>query len=229
MNRKKVCVLLPTLNEAASIGQVIDEIPADKIINNGYDLDILVVDGQSKDNTVEIAKSKGARVIIEPAAGKAAAIHYAFTHIDADYIIMLDSDYTYPTKYIPDMVEKLQKYPVVIGSRLKGKREKGALCLRNLIGNYMLTLLANILYLKNISDLCTGYWGFRKEVIEQLELDSVGFQLEADFLVQISKKGINIGEIPVEYRQRIGKAKLSGWKDGFNIALFLIRKRFKRK
>jgi dolichol-phosphate mannosyltransferase len=141
---------------------------------------------------------------------------------------MLDGDYSYPTTYIPEMLNLLKDYPVVVGSRLKGKREKGAIRRLNFIGNYLLTWLANILYGTRISDVCTGYWGFRREVIQNLILNSEGFQFEAELLTQIAKKGYTIGEIPILYRRRQGKAKLSGLKDGAKIAWFLIVKRFNR-
>ena len=116
------------------------------------------------------------------------------------------------------MLEVLKEYPVVIGSRLKGKRQKGALRRFNLIGNHLLTVLANLLYGTRISDLCTGYWGFRREVIQNLNLTSDGFQLEAELLTQLAKKGYKIGEIPILYRARTGKAKLSILRDGLRIA-----------
>jgi hypothetical protein len=139
---------------------------------------------------------------------------------------MLDGDYTYSGAYIPAMLKVLQKYPVVIGSRLRGKREKGALKKVNFIGNHLLTAFANILYGTRISDLCTGYWGFKREVIQNLNLTSEGFQLEAELLIQVAKKGYKIGEVPILYRCRAGKAKLSGVKDGIKIARFLFSKKF---
>ena len=69
---------------------------------------------------------------------------------------------------------------MVLGSRLKGQREEGAMSRLNMVGNHLLALLANILYGTRISDPCTGYWGFRGEVPKSLKLDAVGFELEAN-------------------------------------------------
>ena len=136
-------------------------------------------------------------------------------------------DYTYPATYIPEMLGILVKgYPVVIGSRLKGGQEKGALKKLNIVGNKLLTWMANSLYRSNISDLCTGFWGMRGEIIPNLELMADGFQLEAELFTQMSKKGYEIAELPTFYRCREGKAKLSGLKDGFKIGWMLIKKRF---
>ncbi len=223
---KKVCIVLPTLNEAASIGNVIEEIPQRALEEKGYHVDVLVVDGNSTDLTMKIAQEKGARILVEPRRGKGRAIRTALEEVNADYIFMLDGDYTYPTTYIPEMLDILKKYPVVIGSRLKGKRQKGALRRLHLLGNHLITLFANILYGTRISDLCTGYWGFRREVVQNLDLTCDGFQLEAELLTQLAKKGYKIGEVPIVYRVRTGKAKLRVLKDGMKIARMLITKRF---
>lgn len=228
MENGTICIILPTLNEEPTIGKVIDEIPRAELEKAGYRVEMLVVDGGSTDRTVEIARSRGVRVIIEPRPGKGRAMRTAFDTVKADYVFMLDGDYTYPATYIPEMLELLKKYPAVIGSRLRGVREDGSMRRVNTIGNYGLTLLANILYMTRISDLCTGYWGFRGDVIKNLHLTSDGFQIEAELFIQLRKNGYKIGELPVNYRCREGKAKLSGLKDGIAIGRFLISERFSK-
>jgi dolichol-phosphate mannosyltransferase len=228
MERETICIILPTLNEEPTIGKVIDEIPRAELEKAGYRVELLVVDGSSTDRTVEIAQSRGVKVLIEPRRGKGRAMRTGLDIVKADYVFMLDADYTYPATYIPQMLELLKKYPAVIGSRLKGKREVGSMRRFNTIGNFFLTGLANVLYLTRISDLCTGYWGFRGDVIRNLRLTSDGFQFEAELLIQLRKKGYKIAELPVNYRNREGKAKLSGLKDGIAIARFLLIKRFSR-
>lgn len=225
MATKNVCIILPTLNEALSIGNVIEEIPRRALEEQGYRVDILVVDGNSTDPTIQIARDKGARILIEPRRGKGRAIRTALEKTQADFVFMLDGDYTYPTTHIPAMLAVLQDYPVVIGSRLKGKRQEGALRTLNLFGNHLLTWMANILYGTRISDLCTGYWGFRREVVQNLNLTSDGFQLEAELLTRLAEKGYKIGEVPILYRSRAGKAKLHVLKDGIGIARLLIVRR----
>lgn len=225
--KRNISIILPSLNEELTIGKVIDEIPRQALEGEGYQVEVLVVDSNSSDQTRQIAQAKGARVMIEPRIGKGRAVRTALASLKADFVFMLDADYTYPATYIRDMLKILcQDYPVVIGSRLKGRREKGAMKRLNLIGNLLLSLMASVLYRTRISDLCTGYWGIRGEVIPRLRLLADGFQFEAELFTQLAKKGYRIAEVPVYYRRREGKTKLSNLKDGIKIGWMLIARRF---
>ena len=228
MRQKDVCIILPALNEETTIGKVIDEIPREVMERKGYRVETIVVDNDSTDRTKEIAEEKGAKVITEPSRGKGRAIRTAFKSVSGDFIFMLDADYTYPATYIPEMLELLEGgYDVVLGSRLKGRIEEGAMSRLNLVGNHLLALLVNILYGTRISDLCTGSWGFRGEVIKELKLDAVGFEIEANMLIETARKGYRIGELPIHYRRRQTRAKLRSLRAGFRIGRTLIGKRFR--
>lgn len=225
---KRVSIILPALNEEDTIGMVIDEVPKVDMEGKGYQVEIVVVDNNSTDRTREIAEAKGAKVIVEPVKGKGRAVRTAFESVDGDFMFMLDADYTYPATYIPQLLEVLEEgCDVVIGSRLKGQREEGAMRRLNLVGNHLLVLMANILYGTRVSDLCTGYWGFNAKVIDDLKLDAVGFELEANMFVEIAKKGYRIAEVPIFYRRRPTQAKLGSLKDGLRIGRTLIKKRFR--
>jgi glycosyltransferase involved in cell wall biosynthesis len=227
VTKKGVSVIIPALNEEETIGRVIDEVPKEDMEQSGYRVELLVIDNDSTDRTKEVAEEKGARVIVEPVRGKGKAIRTAFESVSGEFIFMLDADYTYPATHIPEMLKVLEEgCDVVLGSRLKGRMEKGAMSRLNLVGNHLLAFLANMLYGTEISDLCTGYWGFRRKVIKELELDAIGFELEANMLTEIAKKGYRIGEVPVNYRRRATSPKLGSLKDGFRIGRTLIRKRF---
>lgn len=227
MSLPRVTIIIPTLNEAETIGKVIDEIPRQAMEQAGYEVEVMVIDGGSTDGTREIAAEKGVRVIIEPRLGKGRAMRTALEMTQADFIFMLDGDYTYPPSYIVKMLELLrQTYPVVVGSRLRGQIEKGGMSRLNRIGNHLLTLLANILYQTRLSDLCTGYWGLRGEVIPNLSLLADGFDFEAELFGQLAKKGYQIGEVPIYYRRRQTPPKLRSIRDGLKIGWSLITKRF---
>lgn len=225
---KEVSIIFPALNEEETIGKVIDEVPVEEIEGRGYRAEIIVVDNGSTDKTREIAEAEGARVITEPRRGKGRAIRTAFELVGGDFVFMIDADFTYPATYIPQMLGLLEgEYDVVLGSRLKGQREEGAMTRLNLVGNLLLALLADLLYRTRISDPCTGYWGFRGEVARNLKLDAVGFELEANMLIEIAKKGYRIGEVPIYYRRRPTPTKLRSLRTGYRIGRTLIKKRFR--
>lgn len=225
---KQVSVIFPALNEEETIGKVIDEVPVREMEESGYLVEIVVVDNGSTDKTTEIAAAKGARVISEPRRGKGRAMQTAFNSVQGDFVFMLDADFTYPATYIPQTLKLLEdKYDVVLGSRLKGEMEDGAMARLNLVGNYLLASLANLLYSSGISDMCTGYWGFRGEVAKNLDIDAIGFELEANMLIEATKKGYRIGELPIHYRRRGTPTKLHALKHGLKIGRTLIRKRWR--
>jgi dolichol-phosphate hexosyltransferase len=226
---KEVCIILPALNEEESIGRVIDEIPREEMGRRGYKHRVVVVDNGSDDKTSEISRAKGAEIIVEPLRGKGRALRTAFKRCSGDFVFIIDSDYTYPATHIPEMLEKLEAgYDVVMGSRLKGQMRKGAMSKLNQVGNRLLALMTNILYGTNISDPCTGCWGMKGKVVNDLELDAVGFEIEVDMLAQIARDGYKITEIPIEYRRRETPPKLSSLRDGFRIGRMLLRKRFRQ-
>ena len=222
---KRVAFVIPTLNEASSIGTVLDRIPIDDLRKEGYDTAVYVIDGLSVDNTRDLAAEKGAELILEKRKGKGAALQKAFKSVTADYVIVSDGDNTYPLEVTPKMVRLLQSSDVVIGSRLKGSIEPGAMTTLNVFGNTLLTLLARLLFNSKISDLCTGLWGYRGYVIRNLELSAAGFAIEADMFAECAEKGFDIAEIPITYGARgESYAKLSSLRDGVRIAAFLFRK-----
>ena len=224
---KKVSIVLPALNEEESVGKVIDEIPVEELEAKGYQTEIIVVDNGSTDKTAEIAAAQGAKVISEPNRGKGRAIRTGFEAVSGDFVFMLDSDFTYPAGYITQMVELLESgYDVALGSRLNGAVEHGAMKRLNLIGNHLLAFLANLLYGTRVSDLCTGLWGFKIEVLRSLNLDAVGFELEANMLIEVAKRKYRVGEVPIQYRKRATASKLGSIKSGWRIGRKLIVSRF---
>lgn len=227
---KEVCVILPALNEVGTIGKVIDEIPREEMERRGYRTNILVIDNGSRDGTGEVAREKGARVIVEPRRGKGIAIRTAFEALSGDFVFILDADYTYPATHLSEMLEVLEDgYDVVIGSRLKGQMSEGAMSTLNRVGNRLLALMTNVLYGTKISDPCTGCWGLKREVAEGLELKARGFDIEVNMLTEMARNGCRITEVPITYRRRLSPPKLRSLRDGFRISRMLVRNRFRRK
>jgi glycosyltransferase involved in cell wall biosynthesis len=219
-----VAVIIPTLNEGRSIGKVIDGVPVADLSKNGLKTTVYVIDGRSIDNTKDIATKKGAKIILENRLGKGAAVQKAFKSVTADYEIMVDGDNTYPIEMATEMVRLLKKNDVVIGSRLKGVIEPGAMTRLNVAGNVLLSLLAWVLFGVHVSDVCTGFWGYRNDAIRRLELTAPGFEIEADMFAECARRGLQIAEIPIHYRAREDRPKLSSLRDGIKIGLFLCKR-----
>ncbi len=220
-----VAVLIPTLNEEGAIGNVIDRIPVGELASAGYETVVYVIDGDSKDNTQRRARERGATIIPANRSGKGAAMQQAFASIQANYFIMIDGDNTYPPERIVDFVHLLHTYDVVLGSRLKGRIEEGAMTRTNALGNRMLTLIARTLFGGDITDLCTGFWGYRSDVIQAMELAAEGFEIEADMFVECALQGFRMGELAIDYSRRVDQPKLSSISDGFRIGAFLLKRR----
>jgi len=230
MSTRKISVILPALDEEKTIGQVIDAIPVEQLKAAGYSVDITVVDGHSKDMTSVIAKQRGARLLVQHGHGKGDAVKSAFEDFDGDYLFMMDADHTYPGDKIPDMLHYLEEdvYDVVMGSRLSGSIQPGAMSRLNYLGNLVLTETANMLYPaeRPITDVCTGMWGFDRETIEHLaSLNSTNFEIEAEIYAKCVRGGYRVGEIPIQYNRRISPAKLSSLKDGTKIFWRLLKER----
>ncbi len=228
VSQPEILIILPTLNEEPTIGRVIDEIPRKALEGAGYKVRLLVVDGNSTDRTREIARKKGADIIVERRRGKGVAVSQALASAEADFVFMLDADYTYPAGYIPDMLKLLESHQAVIGSRMRGRREKGAMSRLNLVGNYLLSLIATVFYGKRISDVCSGFWGLRGEVIKNLKLRATAFDLEAEIFSQMARRGYKLAEVPVNYRRRHSPPKLRSLRDGTRIGWALVTRRFRR-
>jgi len=217
---KTVSIIVPTLNEAEAIKEVVDGIPTNELKKRGFQVEVLVVDGGSTDGTVKEVEDLDVKVIEED-DGKANAVRRGFDAAYGDYLFLIDGDGSYPAERIVDMVELLEEcYDMVLGSRFAGVIDKGAMSFRNKIGNKILTWMGNKFYETSVSDLCTGLRGLKAD-----ELNSIpgeGFEIEAGIHMVMSDKRIK--EIPIEYEKRKGKSKLHLW-DGFKIAWRLLKGR----
>jgi glycosyltransferase involved in cell wall biosynthesis len=220
-----VSFIIPAYNEEESIGPLL------KTIKTIYkDSKILVIDNNSIDKTAEIASNLGVEVIFEEKQGKAHAMRTGFKHSNSKYVVMMDADNTYDPADAKKLIAPLKNGEVdlVLGSRLNGNKEKGAISKRNIIGNYILSLLASLFY-HPVSDVCTGYWAFNYKVIDYLRdigLECSGFEMEAEMFAKISKGKFRISEIPITYKTRLDKPKLKSFSDGFKIFKTLLKHKF---
>lgn len=207
-----ITVIIPTLNEEKTIGEVID-----RFKRIGYN-DILVIDGNSTDKTREIAREKGAKVVVQSGKGKGQAIAEAFEIVESDVVVLIDGDGT----YLPEEVDKLLK-PIltnkaehVIGNRF-ANYEKDAFTRLNLIGNKIINFLFRICYGVEVHDILSGYRALTREVYKNVELKKHGFEIETELTVETLAKGFRIAEVPITYKKRKGRTKLKPIRDGIKI------------
>lgn len=217
-NKDEVCILIPTLNEGPTIGNVVQEFRA-----LGY-THILVIDGKSTDNTVKSAREAGANVRTQSGKGKGNAIIEAFEVIEQPYILMLDGDGTYSAKDAEKMLTPLfLGFDQVIGDRLINA-EEGSFSRLNLFGNHMLNLLFKIAHSRDLHDILSGYRAFTKLAIQQMHLKEKGFEIETEISVESVRNGQRVMVVPIKYSQRPGTAtKLSPFHDGIKIVSTIYR------
>ncbi len=221
-------ILLPALNEEHGVAAVLNRIPWRHLEAQGIASRITLLDGRSRDRTRTVAHKLGAEIFVQKGRGKGAAFREFIPKIRERYTLFLDSDGTYPPEVIPHFVEQLRAGDrVVVGSRLLGSIENGAMSRTNHLGNRILSLLASTLFRVPISDVCSGMWGFDSELLKSFKLESDGFELEAELFAECALRGIPIKEIPIPYQRRIGEPKLQV-REGVRIALALLRKRLTR-
>lgn len=225
----EVTFVLPALNEGRGIGSVLDRIPVSEFERMGYRVNVWVLDGRSTDATVEVARSKGAKVMFQQGRGKGRAVSQAFKTIRSDYVFMLDADNTY------DPIDTLRMMPlledghdVVMGSRLEGSIVDDAMTKRNMLGNKLISSAASVLYGHSVSDLCTGFWGFKGKVLHNLTIEAKGFELEAQLFSRCMRSKLVIGEVPISYGCRNGDpTKLKSFSSGARIFWTLFWERMR--
>ncbi|MHA1130635.1 MAG: glycosyltransferase family 2 protein [Candidatus Helarchaeota archaeon] len=221
--RFTLSIILPALNEAPAIQKVIDEIKQLTLPNT----EILLIDGCSSDGTVQIARKRRIKILIEPKKGYGAAILKGIKNAQGQIIVIMDSDYTYPSYSIPQLIAPIlnNRADLVLGNRLR-TISSTSMKTSHIVGNKILSLIFNILFKNKIQDTQTGFRAFKKNSFQRLKCRSRGIFLPTEILIQALKFNLIIDEQPITYRPRIGSSKLNPIKDGLVILLKMIIYRF---
>lgn len=200
-------VMVPTLNEEGGIRRVLESMPEN--------FAVLVVDGGSTDGTVEAAERRHAHVITQKfGKGKGCGIRTGmefFLSTNYDVLCVIDGDGSNDPAELPKMIKVLEdkNADVVLGSRTRGRKEKGAMGPVTFISNLFVSLLLGLRFLRIFTDVQTGYWTFNRKAVEMLypSLKSKRFEIEMEMFVRTLKAGLRCFEVPVIYRKRVGKTK----------------------
>lgn len=224
MEKGKLSVVIPTMNEEKSVGLVIEEVR--KAVGPSRQLEILVVDTDSKDRTREIAAGLGATVVDEPRRGYGRAYKTGFERASGEYIATLDADMTYPASDIPDLLEKLEKESLdFITTNRFASMAKGAMGAKHRFGNWVLSATTRVLFRVRIKDSQSGMWVLRRSCLEKLDVQSDRMSFSEELKIEAFRK-LRAIEVPITYRARVGEVKLQSWSDGFGNLKYLFKKRF---
>ena len=204
-----IAVVIPACDEEEAIGKVLQDIP-------DIAQQIVVVDNGSSDRTAEVARRLGAHVVGEPRRGYGQACLAGIAQLDCpDIVVFLDGDYS---DYPEDMTALVNPLvaghaDMVIGSRVLGQREKGALLPQARFGNWLATFLIRLLFGVTFTDL-GPFRALRYDALMRLEMQDRNFGWTAEMQVKAARLGLRTAEVPVRYRRRIGTSKITGTLSG---------------
>ena len=222
-NGLRVGVVIPARNEEDNLARVLS-----RLRDLGY-LDILVIDGNSKDKTVEVAKNCGARVVFQNGDGKGDAVRQVFNdgHLDVDVVALMDADGSMVPEEIPSLIGALNSgADLVKGSRFRKGGYTYDMSFIRRFGNLLFLTLVNVLWGTRYTDICYGFGVFTKKAIREMApvLKSPNFEIETEIFIKAKKLGLKVKEVPsVELRREYGKSNLNAFRDGLRILATIVR------
>jgi len=202
----RIAVVIPALDEEAAIGVVVREVSRDLVG------EIIVVDNGSTDRTAEVARAGGATVIREPVRGYGAAcLAGALAARDADILVFLDGDRSDDPAEMPVVLRPIVegRADLVVGSRVDGQTEEGAMTSQQRFGNRLVTWMLRLLYGLTLTDI-GPFRAIRAPVLRDLGMEHQTYGWPVEMIVKAAKKGYRVVNVPVSCRKRIGRSKVSG-------------------
>ncbi len=225
----RIVVIIPALDEERSLPGVLAEIP------RPLASEIVVVDNGSRDRTAEVARTAGATVLHEPRAGYGQACLTGIAYLakePPDIVVFVDGDYSDRAAEMHGLVRPLieGRADFVIGSRVLGRRERGALAPHARWGNWLATRMIQILYGYRFTDL-GPFRAIRYETLLALDMEDRDYGWTAEMQAKAARSGVRATEVPVSYHRRIGKSKITGTVKGtvmagYKILTTILRVRF---
>ena len=205
----KLTVLIPVYNEESSVAELIDHVRAVPI-----DKEVIVVDDNSSDNTLEVVRSiPGLRVFTHQTnRGKGAGIRTGLAHSSGDVVVIQDADLEYDPAEYPRLLAPFAdpRVDAVYGSRFRGN---GSFLLHSRIANYFLTFMTNAAFGGRLTDMETCYKAIRRPLFQDLDLTANRFEIEPEITTKLLRRRARIVEVPISYRARTEGKKI-GPRDG---------------
>jgi glycosyltransferase involved in cell wall biosynthesis len=218
----KVSVVIPCLNEAANIERCVS-LALDTMVRHGISGEVVVADNASEDDSADLARRAGARVVHEPRRGYGSAYLAGFAAAAGEYIVMADADLTYDFEEIPRFVAQLDAgADLVMGDRMDNIRPGAMPWLHRYVGNPVLTGVLNVFFRTGVRDAHCGMRALRREALPRLDLRTTGMEFASEMVIRAAKAGLDIRQFPIEYHPRGGESKLSSFRDGWRHLRFLL-------
>jgi glycosyltransferase involved in cell wall biosynthesis len=226
---KKVSVVIPTFNEAATIARVVEAVRSVRI--QGVTFEVIVVDDGSTDGTETVCRQSLADGIdvferLPNNRGKGAAIHRGLAVASGDFVLIQDADLEYSPSEYPKLLAPLLagEADVVVGSRFAGSDPHRVVYFWHMVGNRFLTLLSNALTDLNLTDMECGFKVFRAEVLKRITLMENRFGFEPEVVAEVAKLKCRIYEVGISYHGRTyAEGKKIGVKDGFRAIYAIVK------
>ncbi len=219
----EVSVVMPCLNEAASVAKCVETARA-AMAKAGLAGEVVVADNGSTDGSAEIAERAGARVVHAPTRGYGAAYLAGIAAARGRYFVLGDADGTYDFDTVPAFVATLKKgSDVVLGSRFAGTILPGAMpWLHRYVGNPVLTGILVVFFGQRVSDAHCGLRAMTREAAERMRLRTSGMEFASEMVAMAIRQGLKVSEIPIVYRPRTGESKLRSFRDGWRHLRFML-------
>lgn len=218
---KTVAVVIPCRNEAAGLAALLPARPPEVD-------DIIVVDNNSTDETVAVAKAHGARVVFEHRPGYGATFQAGFRAVTADIVVTMDGDAQYDIRDIPRLVRIFQARKLDVLSTNRFPLARGSMPAYRHIGNAALTATAWLIFGYAIRDTQSGMWVFSRSCLDRIGAREPGMAYSEEFKLKAVRAGLAFGETHIRYLPRVGDSKLVPFGDGWKNLVYLFRLRFQR-